>query len=258
MPVKDCYDGYIRSMGIVNASEYILKNDVLRKIYEENQDAASAFSNTSLSERSYPDKIATAGAPDKELVGTNSLEALNASYDAGYRDIELNVCWTEDKEAVLLSSWQELSRYFDTDQSDEITLEAFNDLKMKNGLTSMDYLDLISWLKKHPDVTVYVQAERSEDYFMKSMEGYDNSIMDQLVAEVPGMVEYSGLYPTVLNIDVGGNSADQLLAYIKNNHITAVSMSKESANGGYKPILNADCVSYIRNSESGILKKADQ
>ncbi|HML38920.1 MAG TPA: sulfatase-like hydrolase/transferase [Bacillota bacterium] len=258
IPVKDCYDGYIRSMGIVNASDYILKNDVLRKIYEENQDAASAFSSTGLSEIRYPDEIATAGAPDKSLIGTNSLEALNASYDAGYRDIELGVCWTEDKEPVLLSSWQELGRYFDTDQSSTVTLDEFNDLTMRNGLTSMDYLDLAAWLKDHPDVTVYVQAERSEDYFMRYMGDCDGSIKDQLVAEAPGMVEYSGLYPTVLNIDVGGNSADQILAYIKNNHITAVSMSKESANGDYKSILNADCVSYIRDSESGILKRADQ
>ena len=255
VPVKDCYDGYMKSMGLINTSEYILKNDVLRKIYEDNQDAAAVFSNTASSELEYPDTIATAGAPDQNLLGTNSMEALNASYDAGYRDIEINVCWTEDKEAVLLNSWSDLGKYFETGKSCEITLEEFQDLKMKNGLTSMDFLDLIAWIKEHPDVKIYAQAERSEDYFMKCMESYAGSIMDQFVAEVPGMVEYSGLYPSILNIDTGGNSALQLKQFIELNNVPAVTMSKEAAEGKYKELLKEDCISYIRDEEKGLLVK---
>lgn len=256
VPVKDCYDGYMKSMGIVNTCEYILKNDVLRKIYKENQDTASAFSNQ-VSEVEYPDKIAEAGAPDKKLIGTNSLEAMNASYDAGYRNIKLNVCWTEDKEAVLLNSWEDLSRYFDTDKNSPITLEQFHNLKMKDGLTPMDYLDLISWVKDHPDVKVFVQAERSADYFMKCMSSYDASIMNQFISVVPGMVEYSGLYPSVLNIEIGGNSVDQLLEFIKLNHVGAISMSKADAEGKYKSILKADCTSYILDEDGGFFTKND-
>lgn len=254
--VKDCYEGYMRSMGIINTSEYILKNDILRKVYEENQDAISAFSGSiSAASVKYPDLIATAGAPDRNLIGTNSLEALNASYEAGYRDIEINICWTEDKEAVLLSSWNELGNYFDTYLNSEIPLEVFHNLRMKDNLTSMDFLDLIVWIKERPDVTVYAQAERSQDYFMKCMESYAGSIMDQFVAMVPGMVEYSGLYPSVLNIDIGGNTADQLLEFIELNNVAAVTMSKEAASGKYKKLRGADCISYIRDDETGLLTK---
>ncbi len=255
VPVKDCYEGYMRSMGIINTCEYILKNDVLRKIYEENQDAVSAFSGSASSEISYPDMIAVAGAPDQSLIGTNSLEALNTSYNAGYRDIKINICWTEDKEAVLLSSWNELPEYFHTRQNSEITLESFRGLQMKNGLTSMDFLNLIDWIRERPDVKIYAQAERSQDYFMKCMENYAGSIMDQFVAEVPGIVEYSGLYPSILNIDVGGNSAEQLLEFIRLNNVKAVSMSKEAAAGIYRAILKADCISYIRDDETGLFTK---
>jgi phosphoglycerol transferase MdoB-like AlkP superfamily enzyme len=255
VPVKDCYDGYMKSMGLINTSEYILKNDVLRKIYEDNQDVAAVFSNSAASEMEYPDTIATAGAPDQNLLGTNSLEALNVTYDAGYRNIEINVCWTEDKEAVMLNSWSDLGKYFETDQNSEITLEEFQNLKMKNGLTSMDSIDLIAWLKEHPDVKIYAQAERSEDYFMKCMESYAGSIMDQFVAEVPGMVEYSGLYPSILNIDTGGNSVDQLKQFIELNNVPAVTMSKEAAAGKNKELLNEDCISYVRDGENGLLVK---
>lgn len=255
VPVQDCYEGYMRSMGIINTCEYILKNDVLRKIYEENQDVVSAFSNSATTAVTYPEQIAVAGAPDSSLLGTNSLEALNASYDAGYRDIEIRICWTYDKEAVLLSSWEELPTWFDTNQREEITLEAFHGLKRKDGLTSMDFLDLIAWVKEHPDVRIYAQAERSQDYFMKCMNGYAGSIMDQFVAVVPGIVEYSGLYPSILNLETGGNTADQLLEFIRLNHVKAVSLSKESAAGAYKEILKADCISYIRDDENGLLTK---
>ena len=257
VPIKDCYDGYMKSMGIINTSEYILKNDVLRKIYEDNQDVVSAFSNTASADVAYPDTIAEAGAPDNNLIGTNSLEALNASYEAGYRNIEINICWTEDKEAVLLSSWQDLGKYFDTYRNSEMTLDAYNDLKMKNGLTSMDSQDLIAWLKEHPDVMIYAQAERSEDYFMKYMESYAGSIMDQFVVMVPGMVEYSGLYPSVLNIDVGGNTIDQLKEFIELNNVKAVAMTKEAADGVYKDLLKEDCVSYIRDDATGLLTKTN-
>jgi len=253
VPTEDCYEGYIRSMGIINTSEFILKNDVLRKIYKENQSIADVFSSEPVIE--YPDEIAVAGAPDKALIGTNSLEALNASYDAGYRDIKIQVCWTEDKEAVLLSSWEELGKYFNTNLSSEITLDAFHNLTMKNGLISMDYLDLIAWAREHPDATLYVQAERSSDYFMRCINSYAGSIIHQFVSEVPGMVEYTGLYPSILNIEKGDNTADQLLEFIRLNNVAAVSMSKESANGAYKDILKANCTIYLKDDENGLITK---
>jgi hypothetical protein len=40
--------------------------------------------------------------------------------------------------------------YFDTDQSGEIPLDSFHELKMKNGLTSMDFWISSPGLKNHP------------------------------------------------------------------------------------------------------------
>jgi len=252
VPVEECYAGYMKSMGLINASEYILKNDILAKIYLENKDTASAFADSD-NVTEYPDQIAVAGAPDKELIGTNSLEALNASYDAGYRNLKVNICWTEDKEAVLLSAWKELSQYFETNKDQEIPLEEFQSLKMKNGLTSMDYLDLIAWIKEHPDVKIVAQAERSADYFMKSMESYAKSIIHQFIEEVPGMTEYTGLYSAILNVDIGENTADQLLEFIKMNNVSAITMSAEAAAGKYKKLLKANCVVYVNDVSTGLI-----
>ena len=180
--IEDCYEGYIRSMGIINSSEYILKNDVLKKIYLEGRNSVNAFSD-SIS-IAYPDTIALAGAPNMNLLGTNSLEALEASYQAGYKNIKVQVCWTEDKEAVLLGSWEKIDEYFDRKPKGELSISEFNELQMKNGLTSMDSLDLIAWMYNHPDVTIIVEVQRSPDFFMKNMEAFKGSFFDRLIVVV--------------------------------------------------------------------------
>lgn len=255
VPLDDCYEGYIRSMGIVNTSEYILKNDVLRKIYLEGEETVSAFSVSDTKE--FPDTIALAGAPNKSLLRTNSLEALNASYDAGYRNIKVQTCWTEDKEAVLLNSWDKIDQYFDTNPKGELSIADFKKLKMKNGLTSMDCLDLIDWMKNHPDVTIIAQVERSADYFMKCMDGYSDSIFERFIVEVPGVVEYTGLYHSILNVDKSHNTANQLLDFIELNHVAAITMTSESAMGVYQKVLESDCIKYIEEVDNGLLTKRD-
>ncbi|HWQ78326.1 MAG TPA: LTA synthase family protein [Anaerovoracaceae bacterium] len=56
LPVKDCYKGYLKSVGLINTCEYILKNDVLRKIYEENKDAVSVFYDSPAAEQNDTDE----------------------------------------------------------------------------------------------------------------------------------------------------------------------------------------------------------
>ena len=65
----------------------------------------------------------------------------------------------------------------------------------------MDYKDLIDWMKIHPDVTIVSQVERSADFFMKSMSGYAGNIFDRFIVEVSGVVEYSGIYNSILDIN---------------------------------------------------------
>ncbi len=124
-------------------------------------------------------------------------------------------------------------------------------------MTSMDYLDLIAWVKNHPDVTIVAQAERSADYFMKYINSYASSVLDQFISEVPGMSEYTGLYHSILNINIGGNTADQLLEFIKLNKVAAVVMSKKAAEEAYKDVLDADCISYIKDNETGLIQRSE-
>ncbi|MGI6731020.1 MAG: sulfatase-like hydrolase/transferase [Anaerovoracaceae bacterium] len=253
--VDDCYGDFIKSMNIINASEYILKNDVLRQVYLEGQDVVNAFNNTTTGE--YPDTIVVAGAPHEDLIGTNSLEALDASYEAGHRSIRVDVSWTSDSTAVLLSSWNELNKYFDTNKNEEISYEEFKELEMREGLHSMDYIDLMAWMKEHEDVTIIAKVQRSADYFMRCMEDYASEEFERLIVEVPGVQEYTGLYTSILSIEGCRVSPDQLLEYINRNKVPAVTMTSDSAEGIYKDILKeAGSINYIEEINRGIIGRS--
>ncbi|WP_027399392.1 sulfatase-like hydrolase/transferase [Anaerovorax odorimutans] len=256
VPVQDCYEGYLKSMDIINASEYILKNDVLRKVYKEGKSASTAFSENI--DREYPDEIAVAGAPNMDLVGTNSLEALDASYDEGHRYIKVEISWTseiDNRVAVLLSDWSNAPNYFETDNNTEMTYDEFSSLEMKNGLTPMTYKDLADWMSRHKDVTIIVKAERSADYFMRIINEYMPGINDRIIPEVPGMVEYSGLYNAILYMDKGNFTDTQLLEFMDMNNVWAGSMTEESAKGKYKSVLDSDNVIYVYEVNDGLLTK---
>lgn len=259
VPLETCYEGYLRSMGLINTSEYILKTDAIRKVFLEGESVAAAFAEKIPVE--YPEEMVIAGAPDRQLMGTNSLEALNASYDAGYRNLKVQLCWTEGieevKEAVLLKNWDVLGQYFETDKAGSLMPEDFWRLKMRDGLTAMNQKDLIQWLKAHPDATVTTEVERSAHYLMKISDEAEPGILDQMIVVFPGTEEYANVYRGIMNLDAGRNTADQLIKFIQMNAVPAIILSKESAAGIYEKVVEkADCIVFIEDKETGLITRA--
>lgn len=255
VPIDDCYEGYLKSMEVINASEYILKNDAIRKVFLEGDKPAKLEKSD---DRTYPKEIQIAGTPDVKLVGTNSLEALNASYKAGHREIFVDVNWTSEvgaRTAVLLKNWETLPQFYETSANTEMTIENFRALSMKNGLTSMDYYQLADWMAAHPDANIVVSADRSIDFFMKMMNEYNATVTDRIIPYVQGMVEYSGLYSGILNMEVGNYKPEQLLEFMKLNNVWAGSMSQESAEGRYKEFLKSEFTIYVYDKESNSIVK---
>lgn len=258
VPIEDCYQGYLRSMDIINASEYIMKNDVIKKMFLDGQEPDKVFKEPEALD--YPQTIAFSGVPYKNLIGTNSLEALNASYDAGYRAIRVDINWTSEvgaRTAILLRDWKEFPLYFESDVTQEMTIEQFQSTPMRNDLTSMDFFQLADWMVEHPDVVIVANVDRSADFFMKILGEYNESVIPRMIPEVQGMVEYSGLYNGILNMEKGNFSYEQILEFMKLNNVWAGAMSGNSAEEKYKKFLKSDFTIYIYEAENGLLKKAN-
>ncbi len=156
--LEDCYEGYMRSMGIINTSEYILKNDVLRKIYEENQDAISAFSQSASEGMQYPKKSQSQGRLIR-IFGTNSLEALNAATMQG-TEFRINFCWTEDKKQSSLSP-ERIGRHFDNTKAARLPRK-HSISEYEKRLDILEFLT-IGMVKERP-CNDLCTAERSQDY----------------------------------------------------------------------------------------------
>lgn len=84
------------------------------------------------------------------ISGTNSLEALEETYAAGGRAIEIDFDWTSDGELVCIHDFTD--RFTPLLHGEPCTLEEFLNIRYLNRYTPMTARDLLDWLSRHTDV----------------------------------------------------------------------------------------------------------
>ncbi len=227
--VSLCYDGYLRSVDIVNTSEYVLKSDAIRMIFKDGESIGNVDSiNIS---RIYADEIVYAGYPDSELVGTNSAEALDYSVYAGNRSIRLDVYWNEDSQPYTINQ--------------------------KTGEVEMEYDEIIEWMESHASVDLYMNMEKSADFMIQFCGTLSPATRERIILEVPNAEEYTGRYEAILDLNSAGLSYENALEFIKSNKVWAVVMSKEDSEGRFAKLLGGDVTVYINDKDAGIITKVN-
>ena len=97
--------------------------------------------------------------PDGKL-GSNSLEALNCSYEQGYRNIEMDFCWIGDRDLVCIHDWDS---YYGNEVA-EGTVKQFDEIRSSRyGFTSMTLDHLAQWLREHPDVRIITDIKEDNE-----------------------------------------------------------------------------------------------
>lgn len=128
------------------------------------------------------------GVTPQGVKGSNSLEALNRSYEQGYRVMEVDFCWTLDGEPVCVHDWK---NYYTFVEGDMPTLAEFEALRaVTYGFTSMTPEHLAQWLEGHPDARIVT------DFKENNLEGaaliaqrYPH-LLDQFVIQIYHPEEY--------------------------------------------------------------------
>ena len=93
------------------------------------------------------------GVTPEGVTGSDSLEALEHSYENGFRLLELDFSWTCDGELVCVHDWNAFyGRILDTDSPTLAQFEAVRDSTY--GFTSLTLDHLIAWLREHPGVSI--------------------------------------------------------------------------------------------------------
>lgn len=104
-----------------------------------------------------PKKIIHAGGSIGGYAGSNAKEAMDASYAAGCRVLEIDFLFSADGVPVCLHDW---SRFYSNTLSEEpCTAAAFEDVKIFNLYTSMTLPRLAAWLDAHPDVHIVTDVK---------------------------------------------------------------------------------------------------
>ncbi len=97
-------------------------------------------------------RIAHAGGGLNGQTYTNSLQALDSSYQKGFRYFEIDLIWTKDDRLVCLHDWGKTAqRLWGYEGGEPVTLEVFNALvDSRPEITSCTLDSLNQWMRRHP------------------------------------------------------------------------------------------------------------
>ena len=100
------------------------------------------------------------GVTDSGILGSNSLQAVENSYNNGYRVYEIDFCWTEDGELVCIHDWD--AYYAKRQGKKSLSLEEFEKVRYSTyGFTSLTLDHLCEWIRRHPDVLIITDIKEN-------------------------------------------------------------------------------------------------
>lgn len=118
------------------------------------------FTNNTLANPN-PLMIAHAGGGIDGKKYSNSIEALNLSYDKGFRYFEIDFSWTSDNQLVCLHDWKKRFKLnFGFKTKGPLTLRKFEKLLEKQvNIHPCTLKTLKIWLSKHPDSKIITDVK---------------------------------------------------------------------------------------------------
>ena len=134
--------------------------------------------------------VAHAGGAVRGLDYTNSREALDANYDAGFRVFEIDLSWTTDGELVLAHDWDTKWKSLFNGEGVPSRSE-FVSARMKAGLTQLGIHGLFRWMEEHPDALVVTDAKANNLDVLKLIAQADLPIRSRIVPQVYDFGEYA-------------------------------------------------------------------
>jgi glycerophosphoryl diester phosphodiesterase len=132
--------------------------------------------------------IAHAGGAMNGIGYTNSREALDAHYAAGYRVFELDFDWTSDGYLVLVHDWAKTS-WFAGVPAHVFSYAEYTRATRRDGLHSMTFGDLRAWLVAHRDALVVTDTKASNLRLLTWLQANGGQVLPQLIVQIYCMAE---------------------------------------------------------------------
>jgi glycerophosphoryl diester phosphodiesterase len=177
--------------------------------------------------------VAHAGGRINDIYYTNSLEALNASYLAGMRLIELDFEWTQDGHLVLIHDWKTAPANNFRAEPGRRTLAQFKSLKSLHGLTSLTAQELFTWLDTHPDAVIITDVKSNVLMALKWIQVHYPDYAERFIPQIYHFEEYEpvrklGYYRVILTLyRIRKTSDHHIFNFCKTHPVWAVTMPEK-------------------------------
>lgn len=176
--------------------------------------------------------VAHAGGAIYGFRYTNSLDAIEGSYNNGFKLIELDFEWTKDDKVVIIHDWDFMVQRLFKSESKVFTLKEFKSTKVFQDLSLMDLDDLVSWLEKRNDVYIITDIKQDNLKCLNFIKEKHEHIQSQIIPQIYSFEGYSsvkemGYNNIILTLYGLNNSDDEVIDFVGNNPVFAVTMPVE-------------------------------
>lgn len=123
---------------------------------------------------------------------SNSLEALNRTYELGLRFIELDFWITKDSDIVLLHDPEVLRNDFEPSAIDPLHFLSvdFKKIKRKDDLTQMNLEMLVDWLNKHPNTYIITDIKSNNLFLLQTISSKYKILQQRFIPQIYHFREY--------------------------------------------------------------------
>lgn len=174
--------------------------------------------------------VAHAGGEIYGIRITNSLQALDNSYEKGFRFFELDFEWTSDKVPVILHDWGNANWFFNIKNSAMAhSYENFKDLEAILDLEIMDLEILYEWLKAHKDAYIITDIKADNVKLLQLLKDNYPNIKNQIIPQIYSFDEYDkvknlGYSNIILTLYKLDSTDEDILNFCENTDLLAVTM----------------------------------
>ena len=176
--------------------------------------------------------IAHAGGAVYGYKLTNSLEALDNSYENGFSIFELDFECTSDGQYVLLHDWDSMAERM-LFKREKLSYEEFHNSQTLVGLTLLDLDMLLDWLQTHEDCYIITDAKCGNDLFLPYLYTHAGDLAAKFIPQAYSFEEYKeatdlGFEKVILTLYKANYSEDDILTFAENNTPYAITIPQET------------------------------
>jgi glycerophosphoryl diester phosphodiesterase len=182
-----------------------------------------------------PRLVAHAGGDIHGVRMTNSRQALDKSYEEGFRFIEVDICKTSDDAAVLAHDWGNANWFSGVKYSSKVpTYSEFMSRKAILGLDMLDLASLAQWLDEHEDAYIITDIKQENTEILREIAEKYPKAAKRLIPQVYSFSEYDSVkalgFDNIILTEYRLKAKDQeILDFCSEHSLFALTLSQDRA-----------------------------